>query len=267
MVISEGILKGVRASRRGPEASHLLFADECILFGEATRQGAIFLKDILKEYEQCSGQCVNFHKSVIFYSSNTTARDKEKISSLLSVRSSTNLEKYLGLSNVVGRRKKKAFQNLKDRIISRIDSWSTRLLSQWGKESIWAAKGILEKGVCWRVDADAEKILRIPLARTPHDDLLVWGGKYSGEFSISLSQRRLFCCRFWAIWGERNKKLHEKKNSTGQDIVNFINNYIEELNGIERKTLEKRNESRRWSYPPKEFIKINFDGTYDETFH
>ncbi|KAG8485067.1 hypothetical protein CXB51_021844 [Gossypium anomalum] len=31
---------------------------------------------------------------------------------------------------------------------------------------------------------DAGKILRIPLARTPHDDLLVWGGEYSVRLSV-----------------------------------------------------------------------------------
>ncbi|KAA3484578.1 reverse transcriptase [Gossypium australe] len=121
-------MKGVKASRRGPKISHLLFADDCIMFGEASEKGAKILKDILKEYENCSGQCINFNKSSIFYSTNT------KTPTLLGVRSSTSLEKYLGLSNVVGRQKKEAFQVLIDRIVKRIDGWSTRLLSQGGKE-------------------------------------------------------------------------------------------------------------------------------------
>ena len=63
----ENILKGVKVSRRGPAISHLLFADDCFLFGEASGSGAMVLKGILKEYEKCSGQCVNFDKSTIFY--------------------------------------------------------------------------------------------------------------------------------------------------------------------------------------------------------
>ncbi|KAA3478659.1 reverse transcriptase [Gossypium australe] len=56
------ILKGVKASWRGLAISHLLFADDCILFAEATQRGAHLLKQILNEYEISSGQCVKYDK-------------------------------------------------------------------------------------------------------------------------------------------------------------------------------------------------------------
>ncbi|KAA3484969.1 reverse transcriptase [Gossypium australe] len=115
-----GNLRGVKASRRGPEISHLLFADDCLLFGEATKERESFLKETLKQYEQCSGQCVNFNKSTIFFSSNTLEGVKRETSEVLGMRCSTNIEKYLGLPNVVGKRKKEPFQNLKDKINQRI---------------------------------------------------------------------------------------------------------------------------------------------------
>lgn len=49
--LQEGKLKGVRASRKGLGISHLLFADDCILFTEATTKGLRVLKGVMKEYE------------------------------------------------------------------------------------------------------------------------------------------------------------------------------------------------------------------------
>ncbi|XP_016706911.1 uncharacterized protein [Gossypium hirsutum] len=101
---------------------------------QATKNKAKILKDILKEYEKCSGKCVNFSKSTIFFSSNTVEGDKATISIEMGIRRSTNMEKYLGLPNVVGKQKKESFQNLKDRIKQGVENWSTRFLSQGGKE-------------------------------------------------------------------------------------------------------------------------------------
>ncbi|KAK5795168.1 hypothetical protein PVK06_036426 [Gossypium arboreum] len=80
-------------------------------------------------------------------------------------------------------------------------------------------------------------------------------------------QSGFFCYEFWAIWGERNRRIHEQKNSTGQEIPDFINNYMAELNGLEMRNPIKGKEIRRWSYAPSEFVKINFDGAYDANHH
>lgn len=55
-----GRLRKAKASRGGPQISHLLFVDNNIIFGEALTICALGVKDILHEYEECSGQCVNF---------------------------------------------------------------------------------------------------------------------------------------------------------------------------------------------------------------
>ncbi|KAG8479729.1 hypothetical protein CXB51_029529 [Gossypium anomalum] len=130
---------------------------------------------------------------------------------------------------------------------------------------------------------DAGKILQIPLVRTPHDDLLIWGGEFLGEFSVCSAYKLLqtfddiprayalqiayrnFYKTLWLlnlpteIKGERNTRMHEKKKSIGLEIANFINNYIAELNGLERKNSAKGKEIRRWSHPSREFVKIKFD--------
>ncbi|KAA3462798.1 reverse transcriptase [Gossypium australe] len=151
--------RGVKASRRGPQISHLLFVDDCILFGEVTERGAGLLKRMLREYRTCSGQQVNFDKFTVFLSSNTKEDEKDLITRTLGVRSSNDPERYLGLPNMVGRRKKEAFQTLKDHFRQRINNWSIRHLSQGGKEVFikailqaiptYTMKGHGQRGIHW----------------------------------------------------------------------------------------------------------------------
>ncbi|KAK5785053.1 hypothetical protein PVK06_039598 [Gossypium arboreum] len=130
----EGKIFGAKVCRSAPPITHLMFPDDCILFGETSRRGICVLKNILEKYEDCSGQCVNFEKSTAFFSSNVNDQDKNLVFQILNVRCSMNPKRYLGLPNMVGRKKKLAFQNLKDRLKQRINSWSLRHISQGGRE-------------------------------------------------------------------------------------------------------------------------------------
>lgn len=75
----EGNLKGEKVSRRGPVISHLLFLGNCILFCVAPKRGGNVLKNILKQYDEALGQCVNYDKSVTLYNKNTKPREQELV--------------------------------------------------------------------------------------------------------------------------------------------------------------------------------------------
>lgn len=102
LAVRKGLFRGVKANRNGPVVSHLLFADDCIIFGEATMNGVKVIKEILKEYELNYGQCTNFEKSTVFFSANTNLRIRLQVAHGLGVRVSSNSEKYLGLPNMMG---------------------------------------------------------------------------------------------------------------------------------------------------------------------
>ncbi|KAE8665649.1 putative UDP-Glycosyltransferase superfamily protein [Hibiscus syriacus] len=70
-----GQYPGGRLSRGGPAIHHLLFADDCLLYGRALHADAACLLSHIRKFQACSGQRVNFAKSKIFYSANTDPRN------------------------------------------------------------------------------------------------------------------------------------------------------------------------------------------------
>jgi hypothetical protein len=98
------IAPGLRVSRHTPWISHLLFADDCLIFSEVFDNNVHPLANIL-EYNQGSGQLVNKQKSVIFFSSNTPDVMKENVHSILDIQREAFGEIYLGLPTAIGKSK------------------------------------------------------------------------------------------------------------------------------------------------------------------
>ncbi|KAA3469841.1 reverse transcriptase [Gossypium australe] len=129
-----GRMRGASIGRERFAINHLFFADDCILFRDATHEGVCAVRDIIREYEMCAGQKVNYNKSLIYFGANVKEEVKEDITRVLGVRVASSPEKYLGLPMMVGRKKAWAFANFKDRFRKRVEGWSLRYLSMGGKE-------------------------------------------------------------------------------------------------------------------------------------
>lgn len=61
-------LHEARVCRAGPSISHLLFADDNLIFGKVTEHEILFVKDILVKYSFASSQRINYDKSELFFS-------------------------------------------------------------------------------------------------------------------------------------------------------------------------------------------------------
>jgi hypothetical protein len=66
-------IHGVSVCRDGPKISHLLFADDSLVFCEASLVECERLGLLLKLYEAALGQKINRQKTAIFFSKNTEA--------------------------------------------------------------------------------------------------------------------------------------------------------------------------------------------------
>ncbi|XP_027083610.1 uncharacterized protein [Coffea arabica] len=130
----QGLLSGLKISKQGPAITHLLFADDTLVFCKAAGEETRKLRYILDQYERGSGQVINLEKSSICFSKNTKENDKvETYEPLASVRA-VNQGKYLGLQMVVTRTKSRVFGFIKDSIKTRLNSWKNKFLSAAGME-------------------------------------------------------------------------------------------------------------------------------------
>ena len=108
----EGRIHGVSICRRAPKISHLLFADDSLLFCQAIERETQETLDVLKLYVEASGQCLNMEKSSVYFSSNTSSQKRESIKAMLGVNEVDRFESYLDLPTLVGRRKYHTFSFL-----------------------------------------------------------------------------------------------------------------------------------------------------------
>ena len=75
-------ITGVVASRGGPKISHLFFMDDSLLFCQATVANCGEISNVLKLYEEASGQQLNRAKTSIFFTKNTSTEIKAQIQAM-----------------------------------------------------------------------------------------------------------------------------------------------------------------------------------------
>ena len=92
------------------------------------------MRHILSCYAAGSGQEINLTKCSIFYGAKVKKRIKKNIELTLNIQGNAGFGKYLGLNADFGHSKKVVFEDVRERIESRMMGWAKQLLSQAGKE-------------------------------------------------------------------------------------------------------------------------------------
>ena len=111
-----GDIHGFSLCRRGPRLTHLLFADDSLLFCRATVEECANVLKFLEAYEGASGQKVNKNKITLFFSKSTLDDIKSNIKQALGVQEILQYEKYLGLPSLVGKGKNSSYNYIKERV-------------------------------------------------------------------------------------------------------------------------------------------------------
>ena len=127
---SQNLWNGIKLCRSASAISHLLYADDSLLFTEASTAGFSVVSQVLQKYSDLSGQIINFQKSSIIFSPNVPHNDKLRLSRTIDIPFTGRLGKYLGTWVDPGRNKSLIYQHVLNAIDSRTASWKSKLLSQ-----------------------------------------------------------------------------------------------------------------------------------------
>jgi len=125
--------KPINLSLGGPKLSHICFADDLILFAEASVAQIRVIRQVLERFCVASGQKVSLEKSKIFFSDNVSRDLATLISNESGIKATKDLGKYLGMPVLHKRINKDTFGDVVERVASRLAGWRCRFLSLAGR--------------------------------------------------------------------------------------------------------------------------------------
>lgn len=153
--------------------SNLFFADDIILFAEASLDQAAVIQDCLNRFCFASRQKVRLEKSRIYFSKNVGMRDTETICSTLGMEATDDLGLYLGKPTLTSRVTKETFAHLCEKVDRRLAGWKSKYLSLAGR--ITLAKSTLNTLATYSMQT-----AKIPRAVCDEIDKktrrFIWGG-------------------------------------------------------------------------------------------
>jgi hypothetical protein len=133
---SNKLIHGIKIAPRALEVTHLLFADDSLLFFRANEAEANKIKSIITTYQQASGQLVNYNKSEIIFSMKVQQKYRGVITKILPMPIVDHFNKYLGQPTHIGRSKTQVFNYIQDKVWKKLKGWKEKNISFAGRGTL-----------------------------------------------------------------------------------------------------------------------------------
>uniref|UniRef100_A0A803PZ74 Reverse transcriptase domain-containing protein n=1 Tax=Cannabis sativa TaxID=3483 RepID=A0A803PZ74_CANSA len=226
---------GIQICRGAQPLSHLLFAEDSMVFSQVHSRASDSLNVILDLYNKATGQLVNRDKSSILFSHNTSADAQLQFRQSLQLHGEGFISKYLGVPHCVGRVSNSMFHYLLQKVSSRLNSWNEKFFSRAGKET-------LIKAVVQAIPSFAMSCFKVPKLICQKIQSLIakfwWGSqgtkkihwenwdvisvsKFFGGLGfriLSSHNQALLAKQAWRIWNDRNSLLHSVLKARAKSI-------------------------------------------------
>lgn len=120
-------------SRIGLKVSHLFFADDLMLFAEASLCQLKEMMRCLGDFASISGLGINLDKSKAYFSPNLNANQVKNWGQRCGIPTTRNLGTYLGVKLVHGKVPRDQYNFILDRMKAKLASWKAKSLSLAGR--------------------------------------------------------------------------------------------------------------------------------------
>ena len=133
---NRGALLEFKVNRHAPGISHLLFADDCLLFFKEAIDQALTIKNIISTYEKGISQLLSPDKCSIMFGKKCSMEVQVAVMVILCITAEGFEDKYLGLPVPQGRMKAGKFQSTKDKALKILSDWIEKYASCGAKETL-----------------------------------------------------------------------------------------------------------------------------------
>ena len=124
---------GIKLSTGNERISCLLFTDDCLLFCKANNTACTKLKYVLDTCCNQSEQLINYHKSLVTFSTNATSDHRQVVAGIFNIVHSDSLGKYLGCLVFQKRLNTAICQELVEKAMVKLVGWKANCLSKAGR--------------------------------------------------------------------------------------------------------------------------------------
>lgn len=197
-----------------PRLTHLLFADDLLVFSDGSRHSLSGITSVMKEFKKMSGLEMNPSKSEIFFGGFLDI-EAQVLSDLFGIKRGTFPTKYLGLPLNPSRISMDTLQPFLEKITSKLHSWTVKLLSFAGKirlvsseiygmVNFWSAVFNLPKSFYAKVDSLCAAFLWRNKTTSASSSRVAWKDvckpKVEGGLGIRLLEDHQMVFRLKQVW-------------------------------------------------------------------